>query len=439
MASSFVQFGLIKDDAKRQQLKTQFLNDPTNKKLAHVLNTSKNKSAISMTINECKISGMYIVMVKGNNDGALIKLGVECGFPRGFPVLWVPNVSTRYFGFLPKFENDDRQQIDTFDDKIESIRFFKKWSGFLGQLLVWEFNGNNYWTVCSKNAVGFDSNFVRDAHRLFEPFVTDQLVEDMIKLNLHICAEMISKKDQVHGSKTKNETPVVTVVGKQITTENKQFVEFLSHPDVVKFCVLHNLPCDSAITIRGQQGCSQFLSELTQKRDFMDDSMLNKLVESQPQLLVEKGTITHYNVVGERLEGLVLNLTFCNGKSITKKYKFPGYTIRTMLFRPKFEGKKMFTFGAMLKKDTQRFVNFWCVSEAGKDFWYNKGLEGFICYENKFRHLNCKTFHNSTNIQATAETETETAIEIVGENDNTSEDVGVHIQLGKIYEFFLIV
>lgn len=86
-----------------------------------------------MTVNECNVPGMYIVMVKGNNDGALIKLGAECGFPRGFPVLWVPNVITRYFGFLPKFENDDRQQIDFFDDKIDSIRFFKKWSGFLGK------------------------------------------------------------------------------------------------------------------------------------------------------------------------------------------------------------------------------------------------------------------------------------------------------------------
>lgn len=136
---SFLQFKLVQDDANRQQLKNLFMNDPNNRKLAYVMNNSKFKNAISMTINQCNVSGMYIVMVKGNHDGALVKLGTECGFPRGFPVLWIPNVTTRYFGFLPKFENDERQQIDTFDDKMQSIRFFKKWSGFLGNF-IWYYD-----------------------------------------------------------------------------------------------------------------------------------------------------------------------------------------------------------------------------------------------------------------------------------------------------------
>ena len=89
-----------------------------------------------------------------------------------------------------------------------------------------------------------------------------------------------------------------------------------------------------------------------------------------------------------------MNLTNCDGTSTTKKYKFPGYTIRTMLFRPEFEGGKNFIFGQTLKKKCEGFVNHWCVSEEGKQYWMNKGLEGFIQYVNKFKDsdIDYKTF-----------------------------------------------
>jgi len=109
--ASYLPFEPIDDAKLKTELKEEFLNDPNNKKLSTLLKNSQFKKGIAVNIHKCSIEGAYIIMVKGQNDGLLIKLGKGYGFPRGFPIFWVPNVITRYFGFLPKFSNDDRQYL----------------------------------------------------------------------------------------------------------------------------------------------------------------------------------------------------------------------------------------------------------------------------------------------------------------------------------------
>jgi shikimate kinase len=427
-SAQFIPFYFIEDQSIRQDLTASFLKDPNNDHLSNIYK-KETKGVIKFGFHQCEIPGMYIVMVKGTHDGILVKMGLEHNFPRGFPVLWIPTVLTRYFGFLPKFSNDERcQEVDNFKGaQIESIRFFKKWSGFLGQLLVWKHNERTYWTVCSKNSASFESNFVKDAHRLFVPYVTPELVQKMVSGQYHICAEIMSKYDQVHGAKVLKESPVVTVIGRK-SQNSKEFVSFMTHSEVVRFCSQFGLPCDSAITIQGTIQCMSFLDKLSQERDYLTDSSLNTLVQTQSNSLkIEQGTISHSEILGERLEGLVLNITCKNQQLMTKKYKFPGYTIRTMLFRPEFEQNK-FVFGMSLKTKAKRFVDHWCISENGRKFWYNKALEGFMIMERdptQFSINNSKTFKDG---RVTSEKVALAAL-LSSPNEELSDAVGVHIQL----------
>ena len=393
MAAKFLQFKYLEPSGDRsKKLKSQFLSDQTNDKFIKMYKSMKKNEQGGLFINfyYCEIENLYVVMIKGSNDWLLMKLGKEHEMPRGFPILWIPTRLTRYFGFLPKFANDDRQIVDKLDDfkQTESLRFFKKWSGFLAQLLVFEIDDVKYFTVCSKNSIGYDSDFVKDAKRLFEPFLTDELVDRMITNKIHICAEIMSKNDQTHGAKVLTETPVVTVIGEMVGESSDKFVKFFTHKEVVDFCVKYKLPCDSAVIVNGNKSCLNFLEKLFNERDFADNALLERLIQEiakQNSVSVQKGTVSHSDILGNRLEGIVFSIVNKDGTEVTRKYKFPGYTIRTMLFRPEMQN---FMFGMHLKKKITRFVDFWCVSEPGKKYWYEKGLQGFLSiYEGKLNDI----------------------------------------------------
>ena len=350
---------------------------------------TKHKKIVRLSFHKAiGIDNVYLVMVVGITDSVLIELANNYNFPRGFPVIWVPSQKMQYFGFYPKFSNDDRQTADSlteFDDII-GINFFKKWSGFLGQLIAFEYNNVLYWTVTSKNSASNVSPFILDAKRLFEPCLTTALLKTMVKNNLHICAEIISKNDQTHGAKVLVETPVTTAIGSgcmydltnrtNTITNNKCFVEFFDNSQLVKFCVEYGLPCDSAITI--STNAKNFMTELSRLRDFMTDTKLNGLIYSgEYSFGIQPGTICHADVLGNCLEGLVIKLIHSNGTQTIKKYKFAPYTIRTMLLREEFNN---FVLIPSLMDKAKRFVNAWCVSEVGKLHWYKIALHAFLYY-----------------------------------------------------------
>lgn len=382
---SFLAFNYIQPT---QELKTKFINQATGLGLDLII--KKSKGQLHCIFSQAKdFENMYFVMIVGANDYILIDLGKKNGFPRGFPIFWVPDVHMQYFGFYPKFGNDERQTPDDLSEfsDIKSVSFFKKWSGFLGQLCAFQYDGKEYWTVTSKNSAGWDSPFVQDAKRLFEPFMTPQVVSELVSQNLHICAEIMSKNDQVHGTRVFNESPVITSIGQGCTfyldrsRENiiqQNFVTFFDHSNVVDFCVKFGLPCDSAIILNDGGAAKSFITALSLNRDFMNDDEITKLIETHKNTVeFKKGTVVHSDILGNCLEGLVLKLTYTNGNTSIKKYKFPGYTIRTMLFREVF---KQFSLNHTLKDLARNFVEHWCVTDNGKNYWYNFALAGFMKY-----------------------------------------------------------
>ena len=291
-----VDFDLMTKGKETNALIETFLKDvaATRPNLAKVLLTETKKRNIFINFNnsEAGPDGLYAVIVRGKADHVLIRLGIEHSFPRGFPILWLPGKWIRYFGFLPKFKNDERNQtLDNQKDfnTVTSIKFFKKWSGFLVHLLVWKMDNQFYWTVCSKNSASSASEFVQDAKRIFQPHITLKLAQALVEDNLHVCAEVMSQKDQCHGARVLKETPVVTVIGegcqysldgsrKNRTHQGDAIIDFLPHGQVVAFCVDNNLPCDSATVIVGSEHCKEFLLRLSEKRDFLHDESFEELL-----------------------------------------------------------------------------------------------------------------------------------------------------------------
>lgn len=163
-----------------------------------------------------------------------------------------------------------------------------------------------YWTICSKNSADGTSSFVEDGHRLFAPLITPELLTVLVDQNIHLCAEIITLNDQTHGAKVLKESPVVTIIGQRCDDHSK-FVHFFDHEEVVQFCVKHNLPCDSVWRIESKQVCSEFLKKLDAERDFLTNSTFDKLVETfGPRSIT--GSVTHADILGEPLEGLVVKL-----------------------------------------------------------------------------------------------------------------------------------
>jgi shikimate kinase len=358
------------------ELKEKFLAQAGKLNLRDIL--AKHKKNFRIVMHKSTIlSNVYLVMIVSNNDETLIELAKECNFPRGFPILWCPDKTMTYYGFYPKFDNDERQLIDDtteFNDVV-SLRFFKKFSGFLGQLIAFEIDGTKYWTVTSKNSADYNSEFVQNAKRIFEPYMTTKLIDQMIFDKIHICAEVMSKTDQVHGTRVFKEAPVITCVGQ---SSDIKFVNYFEHQRLVDFCTDHQLPCDSAIIIDTANASQMFLKALSTNRDFMDDEKLEKLIQTIKNIVKYGGTINHKQILGDCLEGIVMHLVHQDGKKTTKKYKFPKYTIRTMLIR---EQLTHFMFSASIKKSLRWFVNNWCVTEEGKKYWYRFGLLAFYTYD----------------------------------------------------------
>lgn len=392
-------------------LRNKFISQATGLGLNTIIKKYRSQLKLVFHKSELDHSNVYLVTISASNDYTMIKLAKEHLFPRGFPILWIDSVSMQYFGFYPKFSNDTKAQISditTEFDNIYSMEFFKKWSGFLGQLIFFEIAGDKFWTVCSKKSAD-QTFYVKDASRLFAPFITKSLTDQVFAHNLHICAEIMSLYDQVHGSRVLSESPVITAIGTgqfidltQTQSQaapnptNTEFVKFFDHAQLVDFCVRHNLPCDSAVIINNQATCTKFMNDLAENRDFMTDTKLISLlksIESVDNISVRKGTVCHSDILGDCLEGLVITLRYTDSATVIKKYKFPNYTVRTMLLRTEFDTDIIMLSQRSINA-AKSFVDHWCVSDSGKRYWYEFALKCLL-----YKHETQLALHTESDLQ----------------------------------------
>jgi hypothetical protein len=195
----------------------------------------------------------FIIMATCHVDHKLIAWGAKYGMPRGYPLLWNPSASAfRAAGFYPKFSNDSRQADSVAEyENVTQICFFKKWSGFLCQVLAWRAaDGALCWTTSSKNSGDASSEFVRNGAEVMAPYMTAPLVKEMAERHIHICLELMHQRDQGHGARVLRSDGIVTMVATGLHSgmadpaeevagppAGSRFVEYWPLDLVVGFCL----------------------------------------------------------------------------------------------------------------------------------------------------------------------------------------------------------
>ena len=383
---------------------------------------ASSKRQVHATVYECvQLNGLYIVMVNGKNDFQLEDLAKHYGFPRGLPVLWKPDEFIDIRGFHPKFPNDSRDN-QTFNPNLlndaRSIQFFLKWSGFLLHVLAFEYQGKYYWTVCTKK-VAFrpDVPYFQWGHALLEEYMRNEsLIADLAKSRTYIGVEALCVND-VHGYIVKRDDFVVTCVSQgsyvnlldsSTNIDQKspngatRLVVYKSVDDIALFCIRHQLPFDTGYRILLKEGgtaesLKSFAAELFEERDTMKCrsfrrkfELLEKNYVSTLDITRLSGSKSHEAIVGDTLEGFVLNIAYDepNGNTGTRTYKvkLPYYTWRTLFLRTWMDSifrdqEETFIFASppsipieaesVISQNTataiQEYVSRWCCTPEGRN------------------------------------------------------------------------
>ena len=330
---------------------------------------------IELKFNEMEgHEGIFIVFVTCHLDRVLIDLAEKYDLPRGFPILWIPGKIIKFFGFYPKFKNDERQSLENVEEfkNFASISITLKISGFLGLLVTIKVGDEIFWTTTSKNSCSADSSFVSDAKEIFEPYVTTALLEEMDSRNITLCAEMLSKNDQKHGYAVKKNIPIITAISigsvldispilqetELVDTVIDRFLTFMSPPEMFAFCDVHGLPHFSSYATMTNESSLAFMMSLGDRRDMMDFNLFTELYQCFDRIM--HGNLDYFECIGDILEGLVMHITMLDGSLVTKKYKFPRYTIRTFVLRDIETSKS---------SSIDYFLENWVVTKIEKQYW----------------------------------------------------------------------
>jgi shikimate kinase len=338
------------------------------------------------------LDGVILIIISGNSDKLLNRLASECQFPRGFPIIYIPNKSIHMYGFYPKFENDDRQDVIENSDEFKDIAYLTfnyKYSGFLGQLIPFKYNDTYYYTTCAKNSTG--NKFSKEIHRIIKDKCTQEVIEDLVEKNLHICGETMSKYDQVHGSKVlqdsfivtmiavghcvnfsyvtkdtnvdqdasanaeedgffsfgldnevlssdedvSSELEVVSIYGHTYSESEKSLIKFLNGVEVLEKSLEYSFSVDNIFTINDKS--ILFLQTLSKDRNYLNLTRFQQIIDDLGSVVeVKSGNFDHASALGDVLEGIIIKILYNNGNKKTLKLKFPYYTIRTMFLRNTF-------------------------------------------------------------------------------------------------------
>ena len=343
---------------------------------------------------------LYIIMVTGYNDNTLINLGQKYGILRGFPILYIPSIRIKFFGFKIKFKNATKQE--EIPKEFKGAAWFKKVSGFLAQLLCFEHEGKYFWTTCSKNSADSSNKFCQDSARLFEKYITQPLLSIMVSINIHLCAEVMSKYDQTHGAKVNSEMPVITSMARGAILDlvhkivydspSKGYITNFGFRDTIEFCKTYCLKVGSAV-ICSNNACKYLFKMLHNICDYMDDEKYEHILDTTfkkypSEIKLIEGTMTHAECLGNVLEGLVIHSIntkedMCHDEIVQvfenpssnstidiqydiTKHKYPKYTVRTMCIREN-EDTKIVDYDENVKK----WATHWCITPEGFEYWYN--------------------------------------------------------------------
>lgn len=326
------------------------------KKIAKLLNAMK-KNWVKPSFFLYRKGGhvLCVTYFKGMNDRFLINLANDrdgIGFPRGFAMIWDPVscVILATAAFLDKFENDDPTSVENsigsdLIDECDRVQIAKKMSGSLIIMTAFEFNGQKFLFIGSKNATG--NIFSEEAYNLLvqwfnnsdaklERFVDYLSTKDDQKtIAFEMCCQ--DGKFGQHGS-AYNTSLLVSLVVLQ-TSRPERFVVPVKDEIVMPTFLDLGLPVEDRFIVRKEMmsAFSPVIGKLNLNRDFMTNTLFDQIItEAVNQGIVQviKGSINHATL-SDVLEGLIIWLHSSRHSEKAKivKYKFPLYTRMTMCLR----------------------------------------------------------------------------------------------------------
>ena len=244
----------------------------------------KNKQ-MEYSTSEFKIDSttFIIAMIRGFQDRVLIKLGKECGFPRGFPILWRPATDTLeekiwVYGFFPKFDNDDKSgDLSEFTENTAIMSTYK-YSGYLVGICPFIHNEKPYIFMTSKNSACSDSEFVINAKRIFLQNLTVESLTFMSVNSLYAYGECLSLSDEKHGHLIEKETLIITLIGRVGNGTGPSFVEYLPHTERVQICKDLGFYCDGYYEFP-PENMKVFLETLHSNRDIAEFDSVDGILQ----------------------------------------------------------------------------------------------------------------------------------------------------------------
>ena len=395
-ASNALKFTQLHIDSQinKESLRERFLNflnltDNNGRKLASIVSIKKNRCNLKFYPTELK--EVFIVMVHCPIDSVLIRLAKECSFPRGFPIIWKSDTNEiEYKGFYPKFSNDiiGQSVVKSKDFAgADNIIITKKYSGFLGQVMAFEYGGNYYWFATCKNTAS--GPMIDDLSEIVKPSITSELINTMITENIHFCGECMSIKDRTHGAASKGSHFVVTFVAtghtfKPNNTPSNQvkFMTWFTNKDKVNFCKKHNLLIDIYYNISGKDIIIEFMTKLNNNRNTMTNEQFDAIIlETNDEV-----SNLHQMILGNCLEGLIIYVSRGDNTSIVK-FKFPFYTFRTMFIRQTLSDHGTLIFPEYMD-NLKKFMERWVVPGDSAEVIYRWCLKLIHQYDSNHIEYN---------------------------------------------------
>ena len=351
------------------------LNSPHLRKLVSFLQASRKNCLTvkhrTVVNGSTQMGGLIATTIQCHNDRQLIQMGI----PRGFTIVWDSDEEdiTRKFlslsGFFKKFDNDDGQEDTVLPEGVDCVSFFKKYSGFLGGILIVPYANDVFWLPVSKNSSD-QNQFTAGVARLFAESVSMAYLHNLAGIGVaSIWGETMTFDDQNHGAQVLREQMVLTGCGMNLTAEHDDWktVGTSTLVGLMGLCGLAHM-CDVPVSIKGEEAITAFFNDLDSKRNIMTDKIFEELLSKH---FPDGASMKHREILGNVLEGLVLVLYNANGDYVgTLKYKFPFYTVRTFMLRA--AGDKLKHFGTFVNQRWMPSLTFINLMESYLQRWVTR-------------------------------------------------------------------
>jgi hypothetical protein len=315
------------------------------------------------TLNLVDDGTYLLVNIVGKGDHNMIKMGEKYGFARGNPIIADREGKILMCtGFHCKFSNDNRQvplaeNIKKVCDGTSQVKIYGslKYSGSLIGAVIFKANdGDVCFRAFSKNSGDPASMYVKEGAFFFTELLDQKTLDALYGAGVcGIWAEMMSKKDQVHGYSINEGGIVITAISYEIGSDTNR-PTVLSGDNMLE--ILKPFPGLVTKAVVSFEITPEIFGNLDASRDLMTIPLLEHFIPGCGS--------RHLSMIGMYIEGIIFHVITEKGSSIIK-YKFPLYMLVTLIVRDMYKRGKNGTLEAdIVRVDITNFVDNWVVDKA---------------------------------------------------------------------------